>query len=123
MIPALPKDDDNPRPRAAQLAKARDAYRYRYDHLPGIALCDSVPPGDAPTVEWVEMVSMSLMKLLINHVKFREIDAWACHHEGDHVAIIDRIRGLRSGAISTAIDHLVALAMGGDVVTRHALAV
>jgi arachidonate 15-lipoxygenase len=115
MIPSLPQDDPAREARLRRLARNRDVYRYSYDHLPGVALADTVPERDGPSAEWVALVSVTLMKILINHAKLTGRDDFSCHHDEVHVSILDAVRASRGNVVAAALDHIAAHALGGDI--------
>src|SRR5262245_47993569 len=111
MAPSLPQNDPDLAKRTAELGKMRDLYRYSYDHLPDVALADTVPSADGPSVPWLEEVGVALCRILINHSKAVKHQRWSCLHE--HSAAVEAMKA--SGPVSAILDRIVSDALGGDL--------
>ncbi len=89
----------------------RDLYRYSYDHLPDVALADTVPHADGPSARWLEEVGVALLRILINHSKAVKHQGWSCVH--DHSGAVEAMKA--SGPVSSILDRIVSDALGGDL--------
>lgn len=114
MNPSLPQDDPNPEQREAELGKARDLYRYNYDHLPGAALADTVPGPDSASAGWLERVGEALLAILINHSKSVQSERWSCKHETQHSTAVEMMKA-SPGGIAGVLDRIVSDTLGGDI--------
>lgn len=72
MEPLLPQNDPEPSRRRAGLEQKREQYRYNYTINPPLAMADDVPWHDEPSLAWVKLMAVYMMKVLKNNRKAGE---------------------------------------------------
>lgn len=67
MVPVLPQNDPEPSRRRAGLEQKQAEYRYDYAINPPLAMAEKVPWHDEPSLGWLKLMAVYLLKTLENN--------------------------------------------------------
>ena len=107
MSPLLPQNDPDSSERKNELLREQEKYRYNYTYLPPLAMSNSVPFDDYPTLDWFLLVGKSALDVLINTIETDLDSERANRHRG----ILKELRELLSHPNAAAVEDMIREAL------------